>query len=148
MSDEKSTATFISCERLLEHFAGQFERCIETLCNQSTKLDKTHVHEVEKVVQHEKELVSFLRDYISSGSKSVLDTRIQFAEEPSQPDIDSPQEALQATTGLNDKMIRELQDQMAKNIPQDFKEALQNLAERIRETNQKISMVRVTEQDV
>lgn len=104
---------------------------------------------VEEIADVQHELARSIEAYLTDGSEEILSTRVQY--EPEFEDREEPQSigaALKWSTKTNDEIVELLDNIAGKFDARDIHDDLEELEDKVNAVGRKISMIRVTAEDV
>lgn len=104
---------------------------------------------IDAIADEQHELATGIRDYLADGTEKLLSTRIQY--EPELDDCNPPQsigDALNWSTKTNDEIVKLLDSLAAKFDAEEIHDDLEELKDKVGAVGRKISMIRVTAEDL
>lgn len=150
---EKSThqETFLTSAQLFERAAFRCREAETGLRNKLQVLNESKRMEMTSIADQEQLLASALEGYAQHGPQKVLNTRVQYQLESGldrKIQSHTLDEAYHQLTRLNKNLMNTFHDQALKCGSPSVSEAMKNISTEIDAVNRRISMIRVTAQDL
>lgn len=149
MSVAAKRETFISCAELFYHFAERCFRAEKALRDSMQQVDEPYRQGLELVAQVQHALGEELEKHAEKGPENLISTRLQYTpDQQLEPGAGSAGTAVQDITRVNGELLQVLQDVEEKMSPESIREMVGALRAEVDSFNRKISMIRLSMQDV
>ena len=151
MTETTQQDTFLSSAQLLERAASRCREAEKDLRKKLESVSESKRLEISNVAHQEHLLACALEGYIKHAPKKVLNTCLQYQFDSSlQKEIHSHSvdDTYEQLTQLNEDLVKSFHDQAMKAGSPSFSEAMENVSREINAVNRRISMIRITAQDL
>ncbi len=149
MSQVENRETFISFEELFHSFSEQCFSAEQALRRTLQQADEPYSEGLKLVADAQHSLGQELRNCADQGPENLLATRLQYTlEQPRDAEADTAGAAVKGITRLNRELESVLKDLVDKTPQESISEMIDALRREVDTVNRKISMIRVSMQDV
>ena len=151
MAQTEHHDTFLSSAQLFERAAIRCREAEQGLRNYFGQAGEARLMEMKNIADQEHQLACALERFVESGPAKVLNTRLQYQldskllKKISSRSLD---DAVDQLTSLNNDLASTFHDQALKSGSPSVREAMENISTEVNAINRRISMIRVTAQDI
>lgn len=151
MAQTEHQDTFLSSAQLLERAAMRCREAERDLRNHFHEAGEGQLMEIKNIADQEHQLACALERFVEAGPDKVLNTRLQYQLDSkllkniSSRSLD---DAVNQLTRLNSELATTFHDQAVKSGSPSVCEAMETISTEVNAINRRISMIRITAQDL
>jgi hypothetical protein len=149
MIEGNNQQTYLSYAELFAHAAQRCLKAETALRAQIGKAEGPYAQAVELIAEAEHGLAKGLSAYASDGPVNTISTRLQYKpEEDAMPPPATLRQALDNITRVNEELAEVFLERADREAPESLRDRVDTVRQEIKGVNKRISMIRLTAEDV